>query len=69
MRDAIKAKIEENIANGRYVRLSKEVMSDLDRLRTAYGMKTYFQVIKYLVQQGCAGLGATDQAATPEAGA
>lgn len=56
MRDEIKARIERNQAKERYVRLTATSRAGAERLKKAYGMKRYLDVVEYLIEQGCKGL-------------
>lgn len=60
MKDDIRARIERNQAKERYVKLTNASREGAERLKKAYGMRRYLDVVEYLIEQGVKGLEASE---------
>ena len=66
MKDDIRARIERNQAKERYVKLTNASREGAERLKKAYGMRRYLDVVEYLIEQGVKGLEAAEGANNAE---
>jgi len=60
MRAEIKERIERNRNKERYVKLTNASREGAERLKKAYGMRCYLEVVEYLIEQGVKGLEAAE---------